>query len=375
MHNRLPFKLIFFSQTAFLPVGQKFLLLLLVLVLFSCRKQEPAGLQPAPENEIRGADLSFLPKIEQAGTLFYRNDGSQTDALTIFQENGCNTVRVRLWHSPTDQHSALPEVIDFAQRIKQKGLKFYLDIHYSDTWADPAHQHKPAAWQGLPFSALTDSVFAYTLRVVQLLKPDYVQIGNEINHGFLWDEGRIANRDSFIALLNAGANAARQAHPTTQIMVHYAGFENSRYFWQLLKNSAVDYDIIALSYYPWWHGKDFNKLANSMNALTSEFEKPVFIAETAYPFSLSWSDYTHNMVGSTEQIIPDFPATPAGQRDFLLRLRQISRQCPNGLGFCYWAPEYIAFRSDTATNGSPWENLALFGFSHNALPAMQAFEE
>ncbi len=343
----------------------------------ACQKSSSGSVAPPvvlPAALIRGADLSFLPLLESVNTRFYDADSLPKDLLTQFKDNGCNTVRLRLWHNPADVHSSLAEVMAMAGRVRAKGMKVWLCLHYADTWADPGNQPTPAAWQGLGINLLSDSIYQYTKRVVTLIRPDYVQVGNEINGGMLWETGRIANQASFITLLKAGIRGCREGQPTARIMLHYAGTAGADWFFNLMKQTGTDYDMVALSYYPIWHGKSLDAVETAMQVLHTQTGKPVCIAETAYPFTLGWKDYTHNVLGLPEQCIPGFPASPQGQLNFMQALTTRIRRVPGGAGFCYWGGEYVAFRSDTSTNGSSWENMALFNFSNKALPAMTIFK-
>lgn len=322
---------------------------------------------------MRGADLSFLPEIEEAGAKFYDSEGAEVDALLLLRKYGGNTVRLRVWHTPSEAYSSLPAVVAMAARVKAAGMKVFLTVHYSDTWADPGHQQPPAAWSGLSLVDLQDSVYRYTVKVVTAVRPDYIQIGNEINGGMLWDQGSISNKASFLELIKAGCRAVRDTDPVARILLHYAGTDDADWFFDQVRAASVDYDLIGLSYYPLWHGFSLTALKESIDALIAENNKPLLIAETAYPFSLGYADYTNNIVGLASQLIPDYPATPQGQRDFLFAVRSIVEQNPKGAGFCYWGAEWIAFRGPTATNGSAGENLALFDFTNKALPAMDVF--
>lgn len=324
---------------------------------------------------IRGADLSYLPEIRSVGTLYYDSAGNAKDALTIFKENGCNTVRLRLWHTPISGRCTLEEVKTFASEIHSKGMKVLLDFHYSDTWTDPGQQAKPAAWNALPDSVLADSVYRYTRRVLEIIKPEYVQIGNEINGGILWENGRISKPDALVTFLKSGVKAAREVLPSTKVIIHFAGITNSTWFYNMLKTKGLDYDIIGLSYYPVFHGKDLALLESTLTQLSTTHSKKIMLAEMAYPFTLSWADYTHNLVGETGQLVSGYPATPQGQRDFLVRLRKMLTDNPSGIGFCYWAPDFVAYRGPTATNGSSMENQALFDFAHKVQPGMQVFRK
>jgi len=370
---------------------------LLCSLLYSCKKSNaPAHVTPPDTTGVtqevhidyRGADLSFLPEIEQAGTQFYDTTGAAKTALTIFKNYGCNLVRVRLWHVPASDHSALPEVLAFCKRINDAGLQILLDIHYSDTWADPGQQAIPAAWAGLAITALQDSVKTYTQRVIGLLKaqntmPAIVQVGNEINGGFLWPQGKItgnsdANWANFATLIKSGIAGIKAVDTdnSISIMLHYAELDGASGFYSNMVTQGVQFDMIGLSYYPWWAEKDLAYIQSQLNNL-APFNKKIFIVETAYPFTLSWNDNTNNSVGEASQLIPAYGATPQGQLMYLEQLKTMLAAIPNklGAGLCYWAPDWVAFRGATATNGSNAENLALFDFNNKALAGLKAYKE
>jgi len=349
------------------------ILLLSSLVLTSCSSDNNNNEEaPIFKEFIKGADLSFLPQIEESNIVFTDNEIS-SDALSILKNNGLNTVRIRLWHSPVNNHSAFKEVKTLSKRAKTIGLKVWLCVHYSDTWADPAHQEIPKAWKSLSFPILKDSVYTYTTKILSEIAPDYIQLGNEINPGFLLPSGdRFANQDQFKELLNSGIQAVRNNDNNCKIILHYAGHSTAFSFFNSI--NELDFDIMALSYYPLWHGKNLNELKTNLIQLSNQFNKPVVIAETAYPFTLNWNDWTNNIVGLEEQLIlPDYPATPNGQLDFLLKVREICEET-NALGFCYWGAEYVAFDGVESKNGSSWENQALFNFKNELLPAAEAFQ-
>ncbi|MDW8228868.1 MAG: glycosyl hydrolase 53 family protein [Saprospiraceae bacterium] len=352
-------------------------LVLSVILSLSChpsKAPEPAPEPPEAVAFIAAADISSYPEIEMSQPVFYAEDGRQAHFLDILKAGGVNTIRLRLWVNPGSAHSGLEEVEAFARRLRAMGFRLWLALHYSDTWADPGRQEMPARWRSLDFARLKDSVREYTRNVTERLRPEFIQIGNEINSGFLHPAGHLTqNPQQFRALLSAAAQAVRAASPGSKILLHFAGLENAPAFFQQ-QVAGVDYDIIALSYYPIWHGKDLALLQAVLRQLGQR--KPVVIAETAYPFTLGWNDWTTNIVGLPEQLIlPDYPATPQGQWDFLRQIRRIVRATPGGLGFCYWGAEWIAWKGPTATDGSPWENQALFDFDHRALPVLRAFRE
>lgn len=348
----------------------KIVSLFLVLFTFSCSKEE-ATVQT--DDFIKAADMSFLPLIESEGTLFYNSQMVAEDALFTLKKSGCNTIRIRLWHTPTDNQSSFNEVKILSQRVKNLGMKVWLTVHYSDTWADPGHQIKPQAWNNLTFNQLKIQFENYTSQIVSEIQPDIFQIGNEINNGFIYPEGNLSSNESqFVSLLAAASSVIRSQRPTIKIMIHFAGIEGASWFFS--KTAAIDYDYIGLSYYPIWHGTDINLLQQTMTTLGQTYNKKVLVAETSYPFTLGWNDWTNNVIGLTNQLHPNYPATPEGQRDFLQKIKTTVQNTPNGLGFCYWGTEWIAFRGNQATNGSSWENQALWDFNRKLVPAASVFK-
>jgi arabinogalactan endo-1,4-beta-galactosidase len=358
----------------------KIIFLIIILHLFSCSSRE-TEVTPAPipnnasaDDFIRSADMSYLPLIESEGTIFKKN-GVAENALTTLKNAGCNTIRIRIWKNPSDNHSGLAEVKALAIRVKQAGMKVWLTVHYSDTWADPGSQTTPSDWTSLSFINLKTAVSNYTTLIMTEIQPDIIQIGNEINSGFLWPQGHLINNESqCLQLIAAASSAIRSQSTTTKIMIHYAGI-GSGATWFFNKMSSINYDYIGLSYYPVWHGKILSDVNATITYLGQTHNKKVIIAETAYPFTLNWDDWTNNIVGQNDQLITTYPASNEGQKNFLLAIKNLVKQNSKGLGFCYWGAEWIAFRGPTATNGSSWENQALWDFNNNALPVMDAFSQ
>jgi arabinogalactan endo-1,4-beta-galactosidase len=359
---------------------QKFCTYLVLLFLFvSCKKSIKNDTQTSIIIDpilpriltIKGIDASFLPEVRQSGVVTKNRNGIAEDMLTTLKNSGVNTIRIRLWKSPATIHSSFAEVKALAQEVKNAGLKVWICPHYSDTWADPGFQQKPAQWASLNFVQLKDSVYAYTKKIITEINPDYIQIGNEINNGFLWPQGNFNNTSQMIDLIKQGAKAVRDNSSFTKIMLHYAGHENAASFFSLFTN--VDYDIIGLSYYPIWHGKNVDNLQTNLNVLGNQFNKDIVIAETAYPFTFGYNDYSNNIIGDATQILPQYEATAQGQLAFLLKIKAMVTSAPKGIGFCYWGGEWISMYGPTATNGSSYENQALWDFSNTALPAITAF--
>ena len=323
---------------------------------------------------ISAVDISKYPEISNTNQIFYDLDENQKDFLTILKEKGINTIRLRLWVNPVNEHSGFNEVKQFSQSLKTHDFKTWLTLHYSDSWADPGQQNPPTQWQGISFSALKDSVYNYTKKVMQEMQPDYIQIGNEINTGILHPYGDLAtNHQNFIELVQQGSLAVRERSMDCKIILHYAGIEHADWFFTQV--NQIDYDIIGLSYYPIWHGKSLTALKTRMQELSNIHNKKILIAETAYPFTLEWNDWTNNIVGLDEQLIlPEYPATPEGQRNFIRQIKTLTKELENGIGFCYWGAELIAWKGNQSTDSSPWENQALFDFNNKALSVLNEFE-
>ena len=330
---------------------------------------------------INGVDISMLKQVEENGGLFYEN-GNQIDPIQIFKDKGINTARIKIWHTPSLNYNNLESVLEIADRASSVGLDLFLDFHYSDTWADPSSQTKPSAWVDLNFETLCDSMEQYSHHVITKLKnqntlPKYVQIGNETDCGFLWPDGYVCDesnndsqwnklRDLFMHAIE-GINSALDTQDTLKIISHVSSGGN--WFFNNLIGQGVDIDILSISYYPMWHGT-LSDLNQNMDELGNEFQKPVLIVETAYPFTLQWNDNTNNILGLETQLLEDYEASEEGQFTFLHDLITLVDENDYGLGICYWAPDWIS----TNQFGSPWENQALFDFDGELLDAISVFD-
>ena len=344
-----------------------------ILLIFACNKSENKLVQVEKPFFIKGVDASFIPEIRLSNIITKNANGQVEDMLLTLKNAGVNTIRLRIWNDPINQHSGFEEVKTFSNEIKKLGLKVWLTIHYSDTWADPGAQTKPNAWNGLVFAQLKDSMRNYTSKIAKEIKLDYIQIGNEINNGFLWPEGSFSNPNQMFELLKEGVTAVKENSPQTKIIIHFAGYDKADYFYSQLTN--LDYDIIGISYYPLWHGKSLDTLQTQLLSLSSKFNKPILIAETAYPFTFGWNDWTNNIIGDSSQILPQFSASIQGQKDYLNKIKYVISNTPKGIGFAYWGAEFISFKGSEAKNGSSWENQALWDFNNKALPSMSVFNE
>jgi arabinogalactan endo-1,4-beta-galactosidase len=338
---------------------------------------------------ITGCDVSMLPTIEKSSGIF-RDNGKPGDAIQIMHDHGCNLFRVRLFVNPSSDYAStfgavqdLSYVRALAKRIKASGAEFLLDIHYSDTWADPGKQFMPADWKKLDYDALKQKVHDYTISVMTDLRdsgvtPDMVQVGNEITAGILWPQAAVldvpADQQSrqwqrFAELISTGCKAVRSfqtdAHPIRiMIHIHGGGKEGmAKYFFGKFKLDPADYDIVGLSFYPAWDDS-IDYLKQNMADAIDLTGKDVILAETSYP----WKALPDKVGLATLQ----WPQTPAGQKQYLNDLIDVIHRAPgdHGRGFVYWYPEAIPL---------PGMNIwrmgyeALFDSSGNALPGLDAF--
>ena len=360
---------------------------------------------------IRGVDISSLADIEKAGGKFYNDNGKEEDLFKILKDHGVNWVRLRVWNNPTyaDNYkdpytgksakkgqaygggtNSVDNDIPLARRAKAAGLKLLIDFHYSDSWADPAKQHMPQDWVGLNDKKLNSAVEAFTRDSLKKFieagaRPDMVQIGNELNNGFMWPLGKIWGNDGekvggfpgFTRLLTSaskGVRAAQGSGAKIKIVVHLAdGTKNDLYhsvFDEVVK-ANVDFDVIGLSYYNYWHGST-GLLKRNMNDLSKVYGKELCVMETAYAFTEDDGDDQGNAFqvysGDSEGYLPSVQGQATAIRDVI----NVVASVPNGLGVFYWEPAWIPVKGAglSATEGDTWENQGMFDFKGRALPSL-----
>ncbi len=341
-----------------------------------------------------GADVSSLQKSEDLGGEYLEcrcdDECSERPALGILADAGVNAVRLRVWVNPADGYHDRDELQRMARRARRSGLGVLVDLHYSDFWADPGRQTKPAAWAGFSTTELAQAVYDHTFDVcrslvVQGTPPDIVQLGNELDSGMLWPDGHTWDPPSWASLgdfLAAGASAVKACSPRTRVMLHLAnGGDNGLYRWWFdnITQQGVPFDIIGASFYPYWHGS-LGDLQRNLNDVSAFYGKDVVVVETAYPFTLDGVDAAPNLIGLPEQLVPGYAATREGQAAFLRDLLAVVRAVPEGrgLGAYYWDASWTAVPGNgwdptDPTSGNSWENQALFDFEGRALPALGEF--
>jgi arabinogalactan endo-1,4-beta-galactosidase len=302
----------------------------------------------------KGADISWVTQMEAAGVKFYDKTGKQQDLFVLMKSLGFNSIRLRAWVSPADGWCNTADLVAKALRAKSAGMKIMIDFHYSDSWADPGKQNKPAAWASLDFNTLVTTLHDYTVNTMNTLKtngitPDWVQVGNETNDGMLWEDGRASkSMANFAALVKSGYSAVKSVSSTTKVIVHISnGFDNSLFRWMFdgLKANGAQWDIIGMSLYPTatnWSVLNAQCFSN-INDMVSRYSTPVMIVEVGLDATAA----------STSR---DFLT------DIITKVNSVSGG--NGLGVFYWEPE--AFN---------WQGYGLGAFDNTGKPtiALDAF--
>jgi len=307
---------------------------------------------------VKGADVSWLTQMEQSGYRFYNDSGKPQDLLLTLKQHGINAIRLRVWVNPAGGWNGLNDVIAKAKRAKAAGFDIMIDFHYSDSWADPGKQTKPAAWQSYTFEQLMSNVYWHTYNSLVALKqagitPKWVQVGNETNNGMLWDDGKAsANMRNFAWLINSGYDAVKAVNTSTKVIVHLANCENNalyRWMFDGLKANGAKWDVIGASIYPTQTGNgDWftmnNRCYDNLADMVNRHGKEVMIVEVGMP----WDD-------------------PKNSYDTLVDLLNKMKWLPDnkGFGVFYWEPQ--------SHNG--WQNysLGLMDLGGKPTYAMDAF--
>ena len=332
---------------------------------------------------IKGMDISSYPEMLDKQYTYYDFNGKEVNLLDFAKEQGFNYGRLRIWNEPervpeSGGYCNLKDTLKMAKEIMQRGMGLLLDFHYSDWWADPGNQNLPFAWKELSEDELVEAVYDYTKKVMTALDengtyPDMVQIGNEIRCGMMWPIGAISNWNGLARLINAGIKAVRdtQGERDTKIVIHLD--QGGRYYYYeewfdaAQAHGVTDFDIIGLSYYPFWHGT-FNDLKNTMEKLIVRYKKPLVLAEIAHAYRMSQG----NLFGEAQERIAGFPANPEAQRTVLELIMSIVAHVSNdmGIGVFYWEPFWQVKENDGSwgscmvlvdSNGMPTEGCKAFG--------------
>ena len=362
---------------------------------------------------VKGMDLSTLLELERCGAKYYDN-GEERDLLAIMKSYDVDTIRIRLWNDPWSEtgesygagENDLKTSLEIAKRVTAAGFGVLLNFHYSDFWADPGKQIKPKAWADYGVKELEQAVYDYTLESMQTfldagVNITMVQVGNELSNGLLWPEGKVPNYDNIATFVNAGIRAVRKADAAIPVMIHLDNGGNNALYREWFDNftkRGEDFEIIGLSYYPFWHGS-LQMLNDNMNDIAERYGKDLVIAEVSMGYTMEdyknyekLSDEERKGYATRPALVEkiEYPMTKQGQYDFMEDfLNRISHiKGGKGKGFFYWEPAWIPvpgsgwatpaslkYMNDPGPCGNEWANQALFDYDGNALPPLSLIRD
>lgn len=346
---------IFFTLGLFMAV---------LVVATACKKKKPVEPVPEPPPVVvtsgfaKGADVSWLTEMEASGKKFYTAAGTEMECMVLMKSLGMNSIRLRVWVNPNPSWNNAADVVAKAVRAKNLGMRVMIDFHYSDSWADPGQQTKPAAWAAMSFTDLKSALAAHTTDVLNQLKtagvtPEWVQVGNETNNGMLWPEGRAStNMNNYAQLVNAGYDAVKAVFASAKVIVHVSnGWDNALFQWNIggLISNGAKFDVIGMSLYPsyvtgGWATANQQCLAN-MNDMVTRYNKEVMVVEIGMP----WDNAAECKLFIT---------------DLIAKTKSVTGN--KGTGVLYWEPQCYA----------SWKGYTLGAFDNSGKPtvAMDAFK-
>lgn len=321
-----------------------------------------------PEDFIFGMDASAVLAEEKSGVKYYDFEGKEQDVFKTLSEAGVNYIRLRVWNDPYDSNgngygggnNDVPTAIELGKRATEYGMKVSIDFHYSDFWADPKRQHAPKAWEGMDIDEKSTALYEFTVdSLAQILDAGVdvgmVQIGNEINYGMSGETGF----DNVVTLLKAGSRAVREVSgeygKDIDIVVHYTRITDKADVLDLVSklcDNELDFDMIGMSYYPFWDGSMEN-MSRVLELIQERYDKKVFLAETSYAYTTKDGDGFGNSFSSSD-VVSGYDASVEGQATIL---RDICKYVSSvgGMGIFYWEGTWIPVGPASADNSSMWE--------------------
>lgn len=380
---------------------------------------------------VKGMDLSTLLELEKCGAKYF-DGGKETDILDIMKKYDVDTIRIRVWNDPWSQtkesygagENDLPTSLAIAKKVTDAGFGVLLNFHYSDFWADPGKQFKPKAWANYGVEELEKAVYDFTLESMRTFLADgvnitMVQVGNELSNGLLWPEGKVPNYDNIAKFVNSGIRAVRKADserlsggisgvasamkPLAKIpvMIHLDNGGNNELYRTWFDNfmeRGEDFELIGLSYYPFWHGT-LDMLTDNMNDIAERYGKELIVAEVSMGYTMEdyasyekLSEHERKGYATRPALVEkiEYPMTKQGQYDFMEDFLHRISHIKGGLGkgFFYWEPAWIPvagsgwatpasleYMNDPGPCGNEWANQALFDYDGNALPTLKLIRD
>lgn len=383
-------------------------------------EDSPVYVKPIPDisdDFIRGMDASSVLVEEKSGVKYYNFEGEEQDVFMTLAQAGVNYIRLRVWNDPYDENgngygggnNDVATAIELGKRATKYGMKVCIDFHYSDFWADPKRQHAPKAWQGMTSVEKADALYTFTKdSLTEMLEAGVnvgmVQIGNEINYGM----SGVKDKDAVARLLASGSKAVREISAEYEqdidVVVHYTKINQPNALYALIENlieHELDFDMIGLSFYPFWDGTMEN-MQTVIRTIREKYQKEVFIAETSYCYTSEDGDGSGNSLVGTTDIVPGYSATVQGQTSMIRDVIAAANEA-GALGIFYWEGTWIPVGEATEDNspiweefgsgwassyasdydpddaglyygGCSWDNQAFFDFDGHPLPSLNLFK-
>ena len=376
--------------------------------------------EPIPDisdDFIRGMDASSVLVEEKSGVKYYNFEGEEQDVFMTLAQSGVNYIRLRVWNDPYDENgngygggnNDVATAIELGKRATKYGMKVCIDFHYSDFWADPKRQHAPKAWEGMSVEEKCDALYEFTKEsLTEMLDAGVdvgmVQIGNEINYGMAGER----SASDVVELLKAGSKAVREIAESQKqdikIVVHYTRITQPGNLYMLIKNLVnenLDFDIIGLSYYPFWDGT-MDNMQNVVKNIQEKYDKEVIIAETSYCYTSEDGDGSGNSLKGTNDLVKGYDASVQGQTSMIRDVFAAANEA-GATGVFYWEGTWIPVGEATEDNsaiwekygsgwassyasdydpedaglyygGCSWDNQAFFDFDGHPLPSLNVFK-
>ncbi len=371
---------------------------------FSASTISVSGIEGIDDDYIMGVDVSSILEVEAAGGVFYDTDGTEKDIFEILAAHGITCVRIRLWNDPFDEDgnsfggggNDLATDLEIAQRAVAAGLSICLDFHYSDFWADPSKQTIPREWADYSAEELRQVVYDYTYEVLQAFDevgclPIMVQTGNEINNGMMYPAGSSATYEAIY--LASAMKAVKAIDENILTVVHLANgatYSTISGIIDQLESLDVNFDVIGLSYYSYWHGS-MEDFADCVTQLDANYDYKICVMEYSYGYTDDSNEYTANQISSDDEESGGYKVSVQGQASYIHDVNEVVASVESGIGSFYWEPawlplegtswattyahSYLEEQGDGGGEGTvSWANQALFDFNGYALDSLYAYD-
>ena len=327
-----------------------------------------SAVENLPEDFIFGMDASSVLVEEKSGVKYYGFDGQEQDVFKTLSESGINYIRLRVWNDPYDENgngygggnNDVPTAIELGKRATEYGMKVCIDYHYSDFWADPKRQHAPKAWEGMDVEEKSVALYDFTKdSLTHLLDAGVdvgmIQIGNEINYGMSGE----TKFENVVTLLKSGSKAIREVSAEygkdINIVVHYTRITAKGDVLDLVSklcDNDLDFDMIGMSYYPFWDG-GMDNMSRVLELIQERYGKKAFLAETSYAYTTEDGDGSGNSFSAGDEVA-GYEASVEGQATILHDICEYVNDV-GGVGMFYWEGTWIPVGTASQDNSSIWE--------------------